>query len=40
MTLGVDCEGRPILVEAAREDAQAAYNGSKSPSPSSSLKLR
>ncbi|KAK5078133.1 hypothetical protein LTR64_003462 [Lithohypha guttulata] len=29
VTLGTDCEGRPVLVEQAREDAQAIFNASK-----------
>lgn len=29
VTLGTDCEGRPVLVEQAREDAQAMFNASK-----------
>jgi len=27
MTLGTDCEGRPVLVEKAREDALRAFEG-------------
>ncbi|OCT44506.1 hypothetical protein CLCR_06432 [Cladophialophora carrionii] len=34
VTLGVDCQGKPALVEKAREDAQSMHNAAKAaPNP-------
>lgn len=32
MTLGTNCEGKPVLVEQAREDAQSLFHASRSGS--------
>lgn len=29
VTLGTDCDGRPVLVEQAREDAQSAFEATR-----------
>lgn len=40
VTLGTDCEGRPVLVEQAREDTKSLFHASQSPAAERHVKQK